>query len=144
MADQPSDPTTAQPATTQPVAAASVTTSNSMVTVGCKLPNGRVIHLRGPNHPNDRGAEFTLRGANASGIIGGHGMTQVPLACWEQWVKENPNDPQLKSGVLFAHENKNVAEAMALERSGNVTGLEPMNPEKMPAGIQKADEIPKK
>ena len=38
------------------------------VTVGCKLPNGLIIEVGGQS--------VELNGANASNIIGGHGITR--------------------------------------------------------------------
>lgn len=104
----------------------------SLVTVGCKLPNG--LHL------DHAGKRFTLRGANASELIGGHGLTQIPADFWEAWATAHADFEPLKQGLIFAEAKANDAKAAAEDNSENKSGFEGIDPKNPGAGLKPADE----
>lgn len=104
----------------------------STVTVGCKLPNG--IHL------DHQGKRVTIKGANSSVVIGGHGLTEgVDKEFWDGWLAEHQDYEPVKQGLIFAQNTTRNAEAEAKEKEGNLSGLEGVDPDKPGAGIKKAD-----
>jgi len=67
------------------------------VTVGCKLPNGIVLHLGEK--------EQLINGSNSSVVIGGHGITEgVDKEFFDAWVEKNASLKFVKEGLIFAHE----------------------------------------
>lgn len=101
----------------------------AFVTVGCKLPHGLRLSL---SHPNKPATEFAvLKGANASRIVGGFGLTEnVPGDMMAEWLKQNAKHPAVVNGSIFIHGDARSAESIARERSKVETGLEPIDPVK--------------
>lgn len=98
------------------------------VTVGCKLPNGLILEL------GDK--RVTVKGANSSNIIGGHGITEgVDKEFFDAWMTKNKELSFVKAELLFAHEKTANTTAQAKERKKEKTGLEPLDPEAKPAGL---------
>jgi hypothetical protein len=95
------------------------------VIVGCKLPNGIILELGNK--------KVTIKGANSSAIIGGHGITEgVDKELFDAWMIANKDLSFVKKGFIFAHEvNKNVS-AEAKDRRLEKTGLEALDPKDMP------------
>lgn len=100
------------------------------VIVGCKLPNGLVIDIPGLKTP------ITLKGANDSEVIGGHGLTEVPEEVWGAWTKLYADFVPLKRGLVFAQKSERAAATEAKERKGNKTGLEGLDATKPGRGLQ--------
>jgi hypothetical protein len=113
------------------------------VMVGCKLPNGVVLHLhesvKGPDgRPRNRilpDTDVKLNGfavpfgkSAPHEIRGGFGLTLVDADFWEQWYKLNgKTSPLAVNGIVFAHETPEAAQAEAVMRSKDVkSGLEPL------------------
>lgn len=102
------------------------------VTVGCKLPHGLFLDM------GDK--RVTIKGVNSTSIIGGHGITEnVDKEFFDAWMAKNANLTFVKAGFIFAHEKANNAAAEAKDREANATGLEALNPDAMPKGLEKAD-----
>jgi len=98
------------------------------VTVGCKLPNGLIIEM------GDK--RVTLKGANSSVIIGGHGITEnVDKELFDAWMEKNKELHFVKEGHLFAHEKEVNVKAQAKDRAKQKTGFEGLNPDDKPAGL---------
>lgn len=96
-------------------------------TVGCKLPHGLHLDLKVNGEP----VRYTLNGANAARIVGGHGITDnIPTEFMEQWLKKNVRHPAVVNGYIFMHGDNKSAEAMARERRDVETGLGPIDPVK--------------
>lgn len=94
--------------------------------VGCKLPHGLKLELKG----NDgKVATHTLKGANAARIIGGYGLTEgIPTEFMEQWLRENAEHPAVRNQSVFMHSSVNSARAHAKDARELRTGLEAINP----------------
>ena len=103
------------------------------VTVGCKLPNGLIIEVGGQS--------VELNGANASNIIGGHGITyDVDADLFNAWMKAHADRAMVRNGFIFAHEDAKNTKAEAREKTDNETKLEAVDPNAPNAGVTKADE----
>lgn len=103
------------------------------VTVGCKLPNGLIIEVGGQS--------VELNGANASNIIGGHGITyDVDADLFNAWMEAHQDRDMVKNGFVFAHDKAADTKAEAAEKANNATGLEAVDPNAPNGGVTKADE----
>jgi glutamate synthase domain-containing protein 1 len=122
----------AAPQVQQPVP---VPKSGTLLTVGCKLPNG--IHLDFV----ERGKAMrrvSLRGANSSRVIGGFGITEgVPAEFFEEWMATHQDLPAVSNGLIFAMEKSASVADKAEEYKSLLNGLEPMPQEDKAAGIKK-------
>lgn len=122
----------------------------STVKVGCKLPNGIVLHLhvvdgKGKEARNRIVAESEVRLNGfatkhavqaAHRIIGGYGMTEVDASFWAEWKKLNATFPPLMNGLIFAEEDDKVADLEALDRSSLRSGFEPLDRNKPGKGLE--------
>lgn len=91
------------------------------VTVGCKLANGIILELNGK--------KVHIKGANASSVIGGHGITEnVDKDFMDAWLAK-PEHKELsfvKNGFLFVHAKADSVAAEAKEKAAEKTGQEPL------------------
>ena len=101
--------------------------------VGCKLPNGLIIEVGGQS--------VELNGANASNIIGGHGITyDVDADLFNAWMEAHQDRDMVKNGFVFAHEDAKNTKAEAREKTDNETKLEAINPDDKATGVSTAKE----
>lgn len=101
------------------------------VTVGCKLPNGLIIEVGGQS--------VELNGANASNIVGGHGITyDVDADFFNAWLEAHQDRDMVKNGFVFAHEEAKNTKAEAREKADNETKLEAINPDDKANGVSTA------
>lgn len=116
-----------------PVAPVRGKTPTDAVLVGCKLPNGLVIH-RG-KWQTDSWFEVKLAGANSSRLLGGYGQTRVDRAFMTQWMKDNAKTPAVVQGLIFFADKADDVESY-FSNGGLRTGLEPLDPTKsLPKGV---------
>lgn len=91
------------------------------VTVGCKISNGLLLELNGK--------KVHIKGANASDLVGGHGITEgVDGDFMEAWLEKNKDLSFVKGGFLFLHEKAASVVAEAKEKAAEKTGMEPLAP----------------
>lgn len=126
------------------------------VVVACKLPHGLVLQLQreisvsepSPSDPGRKVARFerhgethTLNGcARPVGVdgdfaetAGGYGLTfDIPADFWAAWLEQNAELPAVKNGFVFAHERAREVRAKAKAGEAGLSGLEPVNPKKLP------------
>lgn len=88
------------------------------VYIGCKLPFGLIIQVNGQS--------VTLKGTNASQLVGGYGLTEVDADLWEAWQRENASHEVLKSNAVFAQVTAAKATGEAKEKDEVTTGFEPL------------------
>lgn len=109
------------------------------VLIACKLPYG--LHL-------DLGKQrVTLNGSGKSEKVGrffsisseAYGLTKVPRDFWESWFKANSNLDAVKKGYIFASESRKDLKAEAKEKSDLKTGLERIDPNKLPKGVKQIE-----
>ncbi len=102
------------------------------VTVGCKLPNGLHLELGGQRFA-------TLRGTNAAEIVGGHGITRdVDADLFAGWMEQNKDLPMVKNGFIFGSAKTSDVIAEAKEHVDEKTGLEELDPNALPKGLEAA------
>lgn len=130
------------------------------VTVACKLPNGlilRLFHKVSVRHAGPGGfvsveefqvdpeaPVFRVNGnafpRNGGGVLkhdvtgdNGYGLTHgIPRDFWEKWVLQFKDTPAVVNGLIFAFPNREDAIARANELEDLRTGLEPLDPNKLP------------
>lgn len=102
------------------------------VTIACKLPNGlRVRHAE---------KEVEFAGANDPKAVAGFGLTKGVDSDWfASWKAAAGDFPPLKNGTIFAQTDTKAADE-ATEKTGIVTGLEGLDPDRPMAGIEPTDE----
>lgn len=100
--------------------------SSSVMVVGCKLPHGLILRVK---NKDGMIQEHQLKGANASRIVGGFGLTEnIPEDFMKRWLQENAKHPAVVNGFVFIHTDTRSAESMAKERRTLSTGLEAIDP----------------
>ena len=116
------------------------------VTVACKIPNGLFLDLKkgaerirvrlnGPAMPvlPEPGKPMPKKTVeHAVGLTFG-----VDKEFWEAWCKENPDFGPMKQGLLYAAPKGGDVVARAKGEVSNLTGMEPLNPDKPAPGIKK-------
>lgn len=103
----------------------------SKITVGCKLPHGLIMDM------GDK--RVTLKGANSSGVIGGHGVTEgVDSDFYNAWMKKNASLEFVKRGFIFANEKPSEVAAEAADLSKEKTGFEALTRSDLPKGVEPA------
>lgn len=140
-------------------------TGSQSVTVACKLPHGlvmRVFDMVKTDEPMYGGGFKTIEQARersdrviingnshpqneAPGcqIVGGYALTYgVDKSFWELWIKQNASSAMVKNKLIFAHEGLKNAEAEAKEKDGVRSGLERLDPKKLPKGLQISEDTP--
>jgi hypothetical protein len=130
------------------------TKSQQFVTVACKVPIGvelqhcvkeeyleeglngsrmrtryskvGAIHVvRGPAQPNGP----VPRGYVRPNVVGGYALTpNVPADFWDEWLRQNADNPIVVNKMIFALPRSRVA-GLAREQEGLKSGLEPMDPD---------------
>lgn len=78
-------------------------------------------------------------------IIGGYAVTRgVDADMWARWLEQNKDSDAVRNRLVFAAEKSVMAEGQAREQSQLVSGLEPMNPDKLPAEFaRKIEKMPR-
>jgi hypothetical protein len=121
----------------------------TFVYVSCKAPTGiyaetgnkgepghRVVLIKGANEGtfNPRDGRFTPT------TVGGFGLTQIDAAFWNEWRKTREAFVAEWEGkkLLAVHDSKDEADAWRLDNAESVTGFEPLDPTKMPKGLEAA------
>lgn len=139
------------------------TASAPRVTVACKLPHGLVLRLAQPNKVSEpvmgggtrevtqyraTGEPVTVYGIahpqNAAPIpmiVGGFALTpNVSGEFWNKWLEQNKEHAAVTFGLIFAYASMEDASAAAMDNADKRTGLERLDPKKLPKGLQTAKE----
>lgn len=140
-------------------------TRSGFVTVGCKIPNGIILQLStmeqstepvmGGGHRDVKvgrkiGEKYTVRGPSlklgeipAFVMAGGYALTVglVPEDFWNEWVKQNADADIVRNRLIIAHRSVDDAESECTNNASLRTGLEPMDPNRLPfSRLTTADE----
>lgn len=109
------------------------------VVVGCKLPHGLILELGTP--PKIR--RVTLKGSNSTQIVGVNplvgqfGLTpDVDKDFIDEWLTKNADLVFVKTKMIFVQKDQRSAEAEAREKFKLKSGLEPLNPQNAPKGVE--------
>lgn len=133
------------------------------VTIACKLPHGltmRVFNMAEASEPVMGGGSRTVKRAvelpervtingwshpqNAAPhapIHGGYALTHgVDKDFWEKWLSQNKDSDIVVNKLIFAHEKEASAVSEAKEKAEVRSGLERLDPNKLPSTrIKKTD-----
>lgn len=133
------------------------------VTIACKLPHGlrlRVFKMvEKPEFAIGGGSRvsmvaeeipgvgFTVYGnahpQNAAPrclIVGDYALTpNCPKDLWDLWLEQNRGSDVVANGLIFAHEKENSARSQAKDGAEIKSGLERLDPNKLPKGVQRAE-----
>jgi hypothetical protein len=152
---------------TGPVEDARLTTQSTVghVVVGCKIPNGIILQLSafeentepvmGGGHREVKtgrkvGEKYVVRGPAVKYgeipkflMVGGYALTSgIPEDFWNEWVRQNQDSDIVRRNLIIAFPKIEDLQAKCLENEKRLTGLEPMDPLKLPIkGIQTAPEM---
>ena len=114
--------------------------SSGTVSVGCKLPSGIHMDMNDPK-PHAITRRVTLRGSNASRVVGGFGITEnVDKEFVETWLKRNAELPAVKNELIFIMKNSREVSAKAKELAGVKSGMERIDPKNLPKGIKEVSQ----
>lgn len=121
----------------------------TFVYVSCKAPTGLYAELGNKGEPGYR--FHLIKGANEGTFnprdgrftpttVGGFGLTQLPAAFWDEWRESRKAfvEEYESKKLLAVHDSKDEADAWRLDNAESVTGFEPLNPDKMPKGLEAA------
>lgn len=73
-------------------------------------------------------------------IVGGYAITHgIPKDFWELWLEQNKDSDIVVNGMLFAHQEAASTTAEAKEKESEKSGLERLDPNKLPKGLQTSD-----
>jgi hypothetical protein len=132
------------------------------VWVACKLPHGlllRTFHFETVWEPVMGGGTREVKIARVHGpevrirgntfpygtvpnwpIEGGFGFTaNVDKAFWDEWVEQNKDHPAVKNRLIWAMPDINSMTDEAKKLASVKSGLEPLDPQNLPKGIEPAD-----
>ena len=138
------------------------TNSGETVTVACKLPHGLVLRVfdmvptpepllgggvRESLIAQELGERYTVQGnshaqnmAPNAPITGGYALTfGIPKAFWDRWLRENKDSDVVKNHLIFANEKSEHVQDEAEDKKDIKSGLERLNPNKLPKGLEKFD-----
>ena len=110
------------------------------ITVACKLPHG--LNLG----PGPDGRNVVLNGARhaSSGAAAGFGLTSnIDAEWWERWKADHKGFSALANGLIFDAGRRDHAQAESVTREGLKTGLERLDPDALPAGLEETDDSKK-
>lgn len=133
------------------------------VVVGCKIPNGLVLQLStfeqtaepvmGGGHRDVRvgrkiGDKYVIRGTSIPFgqvpkylMVGGYALTSgIPEDFWQQWLEQNKDSDIVRRELIVAHPQMESLEDHCRDNESLRTGLEPIDPQNLPRGIQTAQE----
>lgn len=139
----------------------SLAKAGKTVTVACKLPNGLILRTfdmvkttePAPGGTRDfeiarprEGQVFINGSRTPPGVqvdhahVGGYALTTgVDAAFFELWMKQNAESDIVRNKLIFAHATDTAA--VAKENKSRKSGLEPLDPNKLPVkGIKTASE----
>lgn len=105
-----------------------------VVTVGCKLPSGIILQMGE--------VQVKCNGTNTCAVLSDEsfGITEnVDAEFWYAWHASHKDLDMVKRGFLFANEKSADAKAQAKEKKGEKNGMEPLDQNKLPKGLEKVE-----
>lgn len=72
----------------------------------------------------------------------GYAITSgIPRAFWDEWLTQNKEADYVVNGMIFAHAETASTMAEAREKEAEKSGLERLDPDKLPKGLQRSDDM---
>jgi hypothetical protein len=125
----------------------------TFVYVSCKAPTGLYAELGNKGEPGHQ--VVVIKGANQGTFnprdgrftpttVGGFGLTEVPKVFWDAWRKTREAFVAEWEAKKFLNvaDSKDEADAWRHDNAETVTGFEPLDPGKMPKGLEPASTGP--
>ena len=131
-----------------------------LVTIACKMPHGLVLEGGYGHIPGQWGSIIKTDKYFRVALNGWHaehqknypkiqytaelnpppGLTQIPRDVWDAWcLGQGKDHPARKNGLIFElREDKASAKAQVRDVEAKKTGLEPLDPNKLPEAIEEA------
>jgi hypothetical protein len=126
-------------------------TGSNVILVACKLAHGLKMEIGRPGDENY--ATHTLKGVAQKGAIvneSGFTLNRIPAKFWNDWLEWSPRGADGKisvktpnkrldcitRGFVFAHPEEASVEAYTQGMAKARTGLEPIDPSKLPKGLE--------
>jgi hypothetical protein len=73
-------------------------------------------------------------------LMGGFAITHgIPKAFWDEWLEQNKEADYVLNGMIFAHGEMASTMAEAREKETEKSGLERLDPNNLPKGLQTSD-----
>jgi len=136
--------------------------STGTVTVACKLPMGlllRTFEMRKVRQlsqagtamdvdeafPKERqhfiyGVAFKKGEMPKSAHADGFALTPgVPAELWNEWHEQNKDSDLVRNGLIFAHGDERSVKSQAVDHAKQKSGLERLDPNAMPKGLEPAN-----
>jgi len=86
-----------------------------------------------------KGNAFAVDRAPKAEIVCGYALTPgVDAEFFEEWLRQNADHDAVRNGMIFAHMKAEDVSAEAREKKDVKSGLEPINRNKLPKGIETA------
>ena len=137
---------------------------SKIVVVASKMPNPlilRLFQMRTERVPipggftempiaRETGQRVTINGAAVPfgrmpnfPLTNGYALTKIDADFWDAWCEQNQDSDLLATGVLFAADTQEEAQAQALDqrKDGVVSGMEPVDPNNLPKGLTMRKEL---
>jgi len=137
-------------------------TDGETVSVACKLPHGLVLRIfniceidvpvmgggfKKEKQAQERDEAYVVHGwshaQNAAPhctIIGGYAITEgIPKQHWELWLSQNKNSDMVKNHLIFAQNTVASVKDQSKEHAEQRSGLERLDPTKLPKALKTAD-----
>ncbi|MDG4906026.1 hypothetical protein P9228_06130 [Mesorhizobium sp. WSM4898] len=140
---------------------------STTVTVACKLPHGLVLRLHEMVEQNEPTAGGSFRKVKRAQVIGqpvvlkgylrrfdrrkepapmaqdsSYALTHgVDADFFKKWLEQNKDLDAVRNNLVWAHTETDMVEGFIKEHEAQKSGLEPIDPNNLPRGIQpyKAD-----
>ncbi|WP_347558569.1 hypothetical protein [Robbsia sp. KACC 23696] len=89
--------------------------------------------FQGNSFPQNKGAHQQINF--------GYAITRdIPKAFWDEWLEQNKDADFIKNNLIFAHEQSGSLMAKARDHEEIMSGLERIDRNKLPRGVQESDQ----
>jgi len=109
------------------------------IIVACKLPHGLHLDVPGKGRVTLKGTALPEDVRRENPLPGGFSLTSVDADFYAAWLKRNEDLEAVKRGFVFASARRDAAQGQARELDELETGLERLDPEKPPPGLERLD-----
>lgn len=106
------------------------------IMVANKLPWGVHLDVPGRERVTIRGTSLPHGIQREVPLPGGYLLSPVDEEHWKAWIAANGKLTPVARGLIFAADTADATRGKAAEQAELRTGFEPMDPAKLPAGLE--------
>jgi len=106
------------------------------VLVANKMPYGIHLDVEKRERVTILGTAMPHGVQRETALPGGYMLTPVDEEHWNAWAEANKELSLIKTGMIFAEGRRDAARGRAVEQADFVTGVERIDPERLPAGLE--------